>query len=68
MELYSISASNFGPYEKFELPLYKQGLIWVGGINNDTDAADSNGSGKSSIFKAITWGLYGETIDRKSVV
>lgn len=63
MELYSISASNFGPYEKFELPLYKQGLIWVGGINNDTDAADSNGSGKSSIFKAITWGLYGETID-----
>jgi DNA repair exonuclease SbcCD ATPase subunit len=63
MELYDISVSNFGPYEKFELPLYKQGLVWVGGINNDTDAADSNGSGKSSVFKAITWGLYGETID-----
>jgi DNA repair exonuclease SbcCD ATPase subunit len=63
MELYDISVSNFGPYEKFEIPLYKQGLVWLGGINNDTDAADSNGSGKSSVFKAITWGLYGESID-----
>lgn len=63
MELYDIKVSNFGPYKKFELSLYKQGLIWIGGINNDTEAADSNGSGKSSIFKALTWGLYGETID-----
>ncbi len=63
MELYDVKVSNFGPYEEFSLPLYKQGLVWIGGINNDTDSADSNGSGKSSIFKAITWGLYGESID-----
>lgn len=63
MELYDIKVSNFGPYEEFELSLYKQGLIWIGGVNNDTEAADSNGSGKSSVFKALTWGLYGESID-----
>jgi DNA repair exonuclease SbcCD ATPase subunit len=63
MELYSVSAANFCSYSKLQLPLYKQGMIWVGGINNDTAAADSNGSGKSTIFKAITWGLYGDTID-----
>jgi DNA repair exonuclease SbcCD ATPase subunit len=63
MELYNLSVVDFGPYEKLELSLYKQGLVWVGGQNNDTASADSNGSGKSTIFKAITWGLYGETID-----
>jgi DNA repair exonuclease SbcCD ATPase subunit len=63
MELYDIRVVNFGPYEEFELPLLKQGLVWIGGINNDTESADSNGSGKSSIFKALTWGLYGDAID-----
>jgi len=33
------------------------------GINNSSDAADSNGAGKSTIYKAITWCLYGETYD-----
>jgi len=63
MELYELSATDFGPYEKFVLPLYKSGLVWIGGINKDTAAADSNGSGKSTLFKALTWGLYGESID-----
>lgn len=63
MELCELYASDFGPYEVLELSLYKQGLVWIGGVNKDTDAADSNGSGKSTIFKAITWGLYGNSID-----
>jgi len=63
MELYDITAKDFGPYKEFTLPLYKQGLVWVGGVNRDTAAADSNGSGKTSIFRALTWCLYGETID-----
>lgn len=63
MELYDVTLENFGPYEKFTLPLYKQGLVWVGGENKDTASANSNGSGKSTIFKAISWALYGESID-----
>ena len=33
------------------------------GINNSSDAATSNGAGKSTIYKAISWCLYGETYD-----
>jgi DNA repair exonuclease SbcCD ATPase subunit len=63
MELYELHASDFGPYETLHLPLHKQGLVWIGGVNKDTDAADSNGSGKSTLFKALVWGLYGDSID-----
>lgn len=63
MELYDIKAKNFGPYEDMEMSLYKQGLVWIGGKNHDTAAADSNGSGKTTMFRALTWCLYGETID-----
>ena len=54
MELYDIRVVNFGPYKEFELPLLKQGLVWIGGINNDTESADSNGSGKSSSLLILT--------------
>lgn len=63
MELYKIKVENFCSYKKLELDLYKQGLIWIGGTNNDTTSADSNGSGKTTLFKAVTWALYGDTID-----
>lgn len=56
---------NFCCYSFAKLDLAKQGLVWVGGENQDTAAASSNGSGKSTLFKALEWGLYGETIDKK---
>jgi DNA repair exonuclease SbcCD ATPase subunit len=66
MELREISAKDFGPFKEFTLPLHKQGLVWISGQNQDTKAAKSNGSGKSSIFKALTWCLWGESIDKEN--
>ncbi|MGW8177322.1 MAG: AAA family ATPase [bacterium] len=61
--LRELGIRDFCCFEDITLDLHKQGLIWVGGQNNDTEAATSNGSGKSTLFKALTWGLFGQTID-----
>lgn len=61
----SISGENFCQFEKFELSLAHLGLVWVGGLNRDTAAATSNGSGKSNLLKAIGWCLYGETVENE---
>jgi len=63
MELIRIKGKNFCCYDEFDLPLSKQGLVWIGGENKDTKSANNNGSGKSTVFKALTWCLYGQTID-----
>lgn len=63
MELVDIKAKDFCCYENLSLPLSEQGLVWVGGENEDTKSANNNGSGKSTLFKALTWCLYGQTID-----
>jgi DNA repair exonuclease SbcCD ATPase subunit len=65
MELFRVKGSDFGPLREFNLELKKQGLVWIGGQNEDTKAAKSNGAGKSSVFKALTWCLWGETIDKE---
>jgi len=54
---------NFCAFEFAKMDFAKQGLVWIGGQNNDSEGASSNGSGKSTLFKALTWVLYGETID-----
>lgn len=65
MKLISIEATDFCLFEHVTLALDGQGLVWIGGVNKDSDAANSNGSGKSTVLKAIAWGLYGESIDGK---
>jgi DNA repair exonuclease SbcCD ATPase subunit len=62
MELVSLKVENFGSIGNITLPLNKPGLILVTGINKDAPNADSNGSGKSLIFEAICWCLWGETV------
>lgn len=62
-QLIEVTGKDFCGYESFTLPLLKQGLIWVGGENRDSDAATSNGSGKTSLYKSLPWCLYGESID-----
>jgi DNA repair exonuclease SbcCD ATPase subunit len=61
--IHSISAKNFCCFEQFDLLLANRGLVWLGGDNQDSEAASSNGAGKSAVFKALGWGLYGESID-----
>ncbi len=63
MNILSARIKDFGCIPHAELELNDQGLVYVTGINLDTDAADSNGGGKSTLFKAISWCLYGETVD-----
>lgn len=62
MELTSLKIENFGSIGDITLPLNKPGLILVTGVNKDNPTADSNGSGKSLIFEAICWCLWGETV------
>ena len=50
-------------FSEVDRSLENLGLIFVFGRNDDTDGAQSNGSGKSSLAKAIAWIVYGEAID-----
>lgn len=54
---------DFGPFAEAELPLAKQGLVLIVGDNRDTTSAASNGSGKSHLFKALCWVLWGDTVE-----
>ena len=54
---------NFLCFEHEELDLENLGYVIVSGVNNYIiDNAKSNGSGKSSIFNAISYVLTGETL------
>ena len=54
---------NFLSFGDAELTLSDRGYSVVKGVNNNPkDSAISNGSGKSSIWSAISYALTGETI------
>jgi DNA repair exonuclease SbcCD ATPase subunit len=58
-----IVLNNFLSFGYSELDLTDGGYTLVSGINNNKDdLAKSNGSGKSSIWEAISWSLTGKTI------
>ena len=57
-----IEIENFGVIGEAKLPLSDQGLVLIKGVNHDTNAADSVGSGKSTVFKALSWCLYGQIV------
>lgn len=62
MRLKNLQAINFMTYENLNLDLDRSGTILILGENRDASKADSNGSGKSAIFDAICWALFGNTI------
>lgn len=64
IEFKTLSIKDFGCIKGVELSLDRQGLVLVQGENCDTNAADSNGAGKSTLFKALSWVLFGQTVDR----
>ncbi len=61
MKLKSIVLSDFLSFadETIEFPT---GLIAVVGRNADSPGAGSNGSGKSALFDAVSWALFGKTL------
>jgi DNA repair exonuclease SbcCD ATPase subunit len=57
-----LQVTDFGVLERADLALGDQGLVLIRAINHDTDAADSNGGGKTTLFTALSWVLFGEVI------
>ena len=56
-----VEAQNFLSFDKLDLELDGKGLTLVNGRNLTNDSFDGNASGKTSIFNAIIWGLFGKT-------
>lgn len=58
-----ITFDNFLSFKHAEIDLDVSGYTFIKGINNNpNDLATSNGSGKSTVFEALSWCLTGETI------
>ena len=58
-KLLGVRGKDFLSFKEFYLDLSKPGLWLISGYNEV--GGDSNGSGKSSIYSAISWGLTGRT-------
>jgi len=55
-----VSAQYFRSFKSFHLDLQAGGISLVQGeLLGDLESVESNGSGKSSLFSAISWALYG---------
>jgi DNA repair exonuclease SbcCD ATPase subunit len=61
MYLLKATIENFLILKEAEVPLDAKSLVLVLGYSNDGGKADSNGVGKSSLFEAVCWCLYGKT-------
>ena len=57
----NIDIHNFQSIGEAKLSLNQRGIVTVVGVNNYEANASSNGSGKSSIFCALFWCIYGKT-------
>ena len=54
---------NFLSFKHAEIDLGVSGYTFIKGINNNpNDLAISNGSGKSTVFEALSWCITGETV------
>lgn len=56
-----ISAKNFLSFKSMELDIPETGLFFIKGKTDDK-SSNSNGAGKSAIWEALCWCLYGKTI------
>lgn len=59
MQIKHVLAENFLSHESLNLGLANLGLVLIEGENRDQGG--SNGAGKSTIFEAIVWALFGTT-------
>ncbi len=61
MELKRLGIRNFLGIGEGEIAFDRSGVVLIEGVNHDSPYSISNGAGKSSIFEALFWGLYGKT-------
>ncbi len=62
MRFLTIQANNFLSFKELDYVLPSVGLYFVGGRVLDGTMSISNGAGKSALFEALAWGLFGKTI------
>jgi DNA repair exonuclease SbcCD ATPase subunit len=62
MKFLSIRVQNFMSIRKLKLKLANRGIILMTGRNLDNPSSNSNGSGKSSLWDALIWALYGRVL------
>jgi DNA repair exonuclease SbcCD ATPase subunit len=62
MKIVGIGADNFMSFKSMALSIPDSGLVFVGGEVKDSAVTSSNGAGKSALFEALCWGLYGKTL------
>lgn len=61
MRISAVKITNFGSWAgEHEISMSGHGLVLVEGINYDNPGANSNGSGKSKLFEAVDWCLFGK--------
>ncbi|MBX4911417.1 AAA family ATPase [Rhizobium bangladeshense] len=61
MKFTGLTIENFMAITEAKFALSDRGLVLIQGVNLDDTSAKSNGAGKSSIFDALCWALYGVT-------
>ena len=62
MKIVNITAQNFMSFRELSLDVPDSGLIFVGGEVKGSSVTSSNGAGKSALFEALCFGLYGKTL------
>jgi DNA repair exonuclease SbcCD ATPase subunit/DNA repair exonuclease SbcCD nuclease subunit len=63
IQLISLEAQNFFSYETLSIDFSKNhGLVIINGIVMDEVDIDSNGAGKTTVFEALLYALYGYTL------
>ncbi len=61
IEFISLELNNFSCFKHASINLKNQGAVLVTGVNIDDPSCDSNMSGKSDLFNAIPWCLFGKS-------
>jgi len=67
VKILSVGAKNFMSFAEMEHAFREKGLIFVGGEVEGVSSTSSNGAGKSALFEALCWGLYGKTLRGSAV-
>jgi DNA repair exonuclease SbcCD ATPase subunit len=61
MKFQKICLANYGPFfGEHTFSFSRKGLVLICGRNLDDPRCDSNGAGKSSLFDALDWALFGK--------